>query len=101
MKQLNVYNSGKFCGTLTLKSDKSYTFEYEKNYNGAPISLTMPYRTEPYNFETFPPFFDGLLPEGYQLEGLLRLLKIDRDDYMSQLEAVGSDLVGTVTLKKS
>ncbi len=34
-----------------------------------------------------PPFFDGLLPEGAQLEGLLRLRKIDREKYHELVES--------------
>lgn len=59
---------------------RGYRFEYTPEYTGPPISLTMKVRTEPYLFEGFPPFFDGLLPEGAQLEALLRLHKLDRDD---------------------
>jgi len=58
----------------------------------------MPVRSEPYEFDRFPPFFDGLLPEGAQLEALLRTAKIDRDDPMRQLLTVGGDLVGSVTV---
>jgi len=34
-------------------------------------------------FDRFPPFFDGLLPEGLLLEGLLKLRKINKFDYLS------------------
>ena len=60
----------------------------------------MPLRKLGYEFESFPPFFEGLLPEGYQLEGLLKFGKIDRNDFFSQLMAVGDDLVGNVTVKE-
>jgi serine/threonine-protein kinase HipA len=50
-------------------------------------------------FDTFPPFFEGLLPEGMMLEGLLRRLKIDRNDFFAQLAATGEDLVGAVTFR--
>lgn len=33
------------------------------------------------------------------LEGLLRQTKIDRHDFMSQIIAVGEDLVGNVTVE--
>ena len=58
----------------------------------------MPISEEKYEFLSFPPFFDGLLPEGMMLEGLLRQLKIDKNDYFSQLIAVGNDMVGAVTV---
>ncbi|MCK5210342.1 MAG: HipA N-terminal domain-containing protein, partial [Cyclobacteriaceae bacterium] len=53
-----------------------------------------------YTFTSFPPFFEGLLPEGIQLEGLLKLNKIDRNDLFSQLISVGDDVVGAVTVKE-
>lgn len=77
-----------------------YRFQYVSGYNGNPVSLTMPVRPEPYTFESFPPFFEGLLPEGMQLEGLLRLRKLDRNDLFGQLLAVGSDMVGAVTVRE-
>jgi serine/threonine-protein kinase HipA len=86
------------CGYLTQTKSNEYSFTYLESYRGPPISLTMPVRLEPYTFDRFPPFFDGLLPEGVQLEALLRQNKIDAHDYMDQLEAVGADLVGAVTV---
>lgn len=75
-----------------------YQLRYDHAYQGDPISLTLPVREAPYLFEEFPPFFDGLLPEGMQLEGLLRARKLDKMDYFGQLLAVGADMVGAVTL---
>jgi len=60
----------------------------------------MPTKEKVYKFDMFPPFFDGLLPEGTQLEGLLKLKKIDKYDYFSQLIAVGNDMVGVITVKE-
>ena len=77
---------------------KIYMISYKENYNGPSISLTLPVKSSPYTFERFPSFFDGLLPEGPQLEGLLKRLKIDRNDFFSQLLAVGKDLVGAVNV---
>ncbi len=60
----------------------------------------MPTSGGPFEFDRFPPFFDGLLPEGTQLESLQQSLKIDRDDELTQLLAVGGDLVGSVTVEE-
>jgi serine/threonine-protein kinase HipA len=60
----------------------------------------MPITLSEYAFDRFPPFFEGLLPEGVMLEGLLKQNKIDKLDYFSQLMAVGGDLVGAVTVKE-
>ena len=77
----------------------AYVFHYDPAYSGPPVSLTMPVRAEPYRYSTFPAVFDGLLPEGWQLEGLLRRAKLDRTDQMGQLLVVGGDLVGAVSVE--
>ena len=100
MKKANVYMMGKYAGQLTEEvQGKSYYFVYDKEYNGEPISLTIPLSNKEFRFDAFPPFFDGLLPEGMQLEGLLKQRKIDKNDNFSQLVAVGQDLVGAVTVE--
>lgn len=101
MRQARVKVHGIEAGILTERTDKHFRFEYHEVYKGAPVSLTMPVNTEggaSFEYAAFPPFFDGVLPEGGQLEGLLRVRKIDRYDYFSQLLAVGEDLVGAVTV---
>jgi len=82
------------------ESQTHYIFQYDLDYDGPPISLTMPVRDDKYEFESFPPFFDGLLPEGIQLAGLLKIYKIDKKDYFSQLLVTGLDLVGAVTIEE-
>ena len=85
---------------MLISQDKSYQFTYFPNYSGEPLSLTLPVRSEPYYFAQFPPFLDGLLPEGSALEALLRKAKLDRDDYFGQLVRVGQDLVGAITCRE-
>ena len=75
-----------------------YVFRYESDYTGPPVSLSLPLNQREYRFSGFPPFFEGLLPEGEMLEGLLRQNKIDRSDHFAQLTAVGQDTVGAVTI---
>ncbi len=101
MRKAIVYINNLEAGIFTeIEFGKSYRFQYLDGYSGEPVSLTMPVAQRRYEYNTFPPFFDGLLPEGYQLEGLLRIGKIDSNDLFSQLIAVGTDLVGNVTLKE-
>ena len=100
MKEANVFVGGRFAGKLQEEErGKKYRFIYEKGYNGPSVSLTMPIEQSVYEFDRFPPFFEGLLPEGMMLAGLLKQTKIDRDDLFSQLIAVGGDLVGNVTVE--
>lgn len=84
-----------------LETNTHYRFQYFSGYDGPPVSLTMPVAGRQFSFSGFPPFFEGLLPEGIMLEGMLRRLKIDRRDYFAQLVATGQDLVGAVNCELS
>lgn len=99
MRKANIFFDGELAGYLTEINEKQFVFEYIEAYSGNSISLTMPVSKRRFEFEDFPSFFDGLLPEGVQLDGLLRQNKIDRNDNFSQLLAVGGDLVGAITVK--
>ncbi len=99
MRKAVVFAHGKRAGILMEVSPKEYKFNYDDDYDGQPISLTMPVGQKEFSFSGFPPFFEGLLPEGIMLEGLLRISKIDQKDYFSQLMATGADLVGAVTVE--
>lgn len=99
MRKAKVYVKGIEAGTLTeIIQGKEYLFEYLNGYIGPDVSRTMPISNRVYKFDRFPSFFDGLLPEGIQLDGLLKIKKIDKYDYFSQLMSVGSDMVGAVTV---
>jgi len=101
MRKAKVYVKGREAGSLTeVEPGKGYIFEYLDGYDGPEVSRTMPAKEKLYKFNRFPPFFDGLLPEGIQLDGLLKIRKIDKYDYFSQLIAVGEDMVGAVTVKE-
>jgi serine/threonine-protein kinase HipA len=101
MRKAKVYNFGIPAGELIeIEPRQKYKFVYFDDYNGFPVSLTMPFAKKEFTFEEFPPFFDGLLPEGVQLEALIRQMKIDKNDFFSQLIHVGKDLVGSVTVEE-
>lgn len=99
MRKAIVYVHNNRAGVLTEISSTEYYFEYDDNYKGDSVSLTMPVSQKKYSYNSFPPFFDGLLPEGFMLEGLLNNTSIKPNDYFSQLLAVGGNLVGTITVK--
>tara|TARA_R110000868_G_scaffold160854_4_gene390642 strand:- start:1030 stop:1350 length:321 start_codon:yes stop_codon:yes gene_type:complete len=102
MRKANIfYNNKIFVGILIEeKANSYYVIQYDKLYNGPPLSLTMPIDKKRYEFTEFPPFFEGVLPEGLQLESLLKLEKLNRNDYFSQLMVVGKDLVGAFSVKE-
>ena len=99
MNKAHVYVEGSRAGLLMQHSASEYSFEYAEDYSGLPVSLTMPVEEKEFVYSALPPFFEGLLPEGEMLEGLLRQRKIDRNDLFSQLIAVGADMVGAVTVE--
>ena len=101
MRQARVFVKGVQAGVLEeLNRGTEYVFRYLDDYRGDPVSLTMPVKIKETKFYGFPPFFDGVLPEGIMLKGLLRQKKLDKDDFFGQLIVVGGDLVGAVTVKE-
>lgn len=101
MKKARIYNFNEHAGELIeYERNKSYKFIYDDKYSGPPISLTMPIEKKEYEFHSFPPFFEGLLPEGIQLDALVRQTKTDKNDLLSILIITGKDLVGSVTVEE-
>jgi len=101
MRKADVFMHDIHAGVLEEISPRTaFRFTYDPTYVGPPVSLTAPVRPEPYAYDTLPPFLEGLLPEGFNLEALLRARKIDRRDLFSLLMAVGTDMVGAVTVRK-
>ncbi|HED07382.1 MAG TPA: toxin HipA [Ignavibacteria bacterium] len=102
MRKVKVFNFGEYAGDLIeFKKNKLYKFIYNDEYKGSPVSLTMPKDKGEYEFSQFPPFFEGLLPEGIQLDALVRQTKTDQNDYLSLLIITGKDLVGSVTVEEA
>lgn len=99
MRKAKVLVHGIEAGILEELEEGTYILTYHKDYNHAPISLTMPLNKRFYEFDHFPSFFEGLLPEGIMLDGLLRKCKLDKNDLFGQLIQVGHDLVGAVTVE--
>ena len=101
MRAAQINQHGIPAGTLEELTDGAWRVSYFPDYNGPPLSLTLPTAAQTRDFPTFPPVFEGLLPEGIQLEAILRQQKIDRHDYFALLMVVGTDLVGSLTFKET
>ena len=100
MRNAEVYQQGTLAGILEEVDQNHYRFTYTPGYDGHPISLALPVRGMPYEFDKFPPVFEGLLPEGLPLQAMLRQCKIDKKDLFKQLVTVGEDVVGSLTVKE-
>ena len=100
MRRATVFVAGQRAGLLEEHESSRFVFRYLDDYDGPAVSLTMSVSPLATWFDGLPPFFEGLLPEGEMLEGLLRQRKIDRNDLFGQLLAVGEDVVGAVTVRE-
>lgn len=100
MRKASIRVNSVYAGILEETENGTYRFTYHDDYIGAPVSLTMPLMNKIYEFDAFPPFFEGLLPEGMMLEVLLRKFKLNKNDYFGQLLKVGGDVVGAVTIER-
>jgi serine/threonine-protein kinase HipA len=101
MRKAEVYQQATLAGVLEETDQDHYRFTYAPGYHGWPISLALPVREAPYEFDKFPPVFEGLLPEGLPLDAMLRQYKIDKKDLFKQLVTVGEDVVGSLTIKEA
>jgi serine/threonine-protein kinase HipA len=100
VNRAKVFVDGTYAGNLVeVVKGRVYEFVYCDDYSGSSVSLTLPLTQKIYRFDRFPPFFEGLLPEGPMLEALLKKGKIDETDLFEQLVRVGGDMVGNVTVE--
>jgi serine/threonine-protein kinase HipA len=78
-----------------------YRFTYDLSYleRANAIGVVFPLQVEPYENQTFFPFFKALLPEGWFREVVCQTLKIDpKDDFGLLIKACG-DCIGAVWIK--
>lgn len=99
MRTARISVDGVFAGYLTeIEAGREYLFEYVETYNGPPVSLSMPVAGKQFRYSVFPPFFEGLLPEGHQLEGLLQKHKAAAGDLFGQLLSIGRNTIGAIEI---
>ena len=102
MRKANVFYDNELAGYLT-ESPDGYTFEYDLEFlkKNIPISVSLPPRPEPYHSKELFAFFKGLLPEGWYLNIVSAVQKIDSKDSFGLLMGTASaDTIGAVTVRK-
>jgi len=93
----NLYVNDTRAGELLFDSQKQqYIVEYYPQYTNEPVSFTMPKERAPYCYDFLPPFFEGLLPEGPQLEWALEHCGGEGEPRFQILQQAGRDTVGNV-----
>lgn len=101
-QRLDVFWGEKLVGTYDLMEDGSELFTYDADYlesdDAAPISHSLPLRTDPYGKRQLRPFFAGLLPEETQRQRIASFLGLAESDDFSLLEAIGGECAGALTI---
>lgn len=92
-----VYFKDIFAGIIT-ETEDGFSFQYDENYSGGAISLTMPLKKNPYESKTMIPFFDGVIPEGWLLDIAEKNWKVDQRDRMGLLLLFCKDCIGAVSV---
>lgn len=93
--------NGRVAGVLE-RIGSTVTFHYDATYlqmRMPPLSLSLPLQSEPYEYEGLPPYFSGLVSEGWLKRIQAKEQRIDPNDEFSLLVHNGKDLPGAVTLE--
>lgn len=96
MRKALVQLHGRPAGHLTQEDGDVFAFAYAEDYDGPPVSLTLPVDGGPWRWEHFPDVFEGMLPEGVNRESARRDHNLEEDDLFGLLLAVGGDTAGAV-----
>lgn len=97
MKGLSVFLDGKYVGQVT-KGDGAISFQYDNNYSGIPLSLSMPVIAgKKYNQKYILPWLDGVVPSNYyQREGIALRHGLKKSNPVELLAKIGLDCAGAV-----
>ena len=101
MRQANIFYKDQLAGILT-ENDSGYDFRYLPDYlsseTAKAVSLTLPLQEEAYTSPVLFSFFDGLIPEGWLLDVILRNTDISILDRMSLLLTCCKDCIGAISV---
>lgn len=103
MKSEKVYFNEKLAGVISEEPTGEISFQYDSNYLADlslhPISVSLPKQSAPFKEAGLPPFFDGLIPEGWLLTLAADQYKLNPiRDRFALLLATCQDTIGAVTI---
>lgn len=94
---LKVLLAGRVAGSLTQSETGKLTFEYERDYQGPPLSLSMPVSNRVYGDKRVRPFLYGLLPDDAAVRRSMgREFGVSGNNPFALLEHVGLECPGAV-----
>ncbi len=100
-RKANVYVQDRYAGIIS-ETDDGYSFQYDAGYvknNGPAVSLTLPLQEAAFSSNVLFPFFDGLIPEGWLLDVVVRNWKLNPDDRFGLLISACRDCIGDVSIR--
>ena len=102
-RKAKVYVQDIYAGVLQ-EDEEGYLFSYDTEYllnpNAKPVSITLPLQNEGYRSNVLHPFFDGLIPEGWLLNLVVRNWKVNVSDRFGLLLLTCKDSIGDVYLEE-
>lgn len=100
MRQALVYFHSRLAGRLVEDDERRFTFAYDPRYliDGEPIAFSLPLSADSYRWDELPPFFSGLVSEGWLRRVQAQHQHVDEQDSFGLLLANGRDLVGAVSV---
>ena len=100
-----VFANDQFAGIIAEFKDEDgvefYSFIYDANYiadKGSPIGHHYPLQEAPFEYKTFPPFFQNLVSEGWVKTFQARKANLDKKDDFGLLLANGGDIIGAISV---
>ena len=95
-RHLEAWLLGAHIGTLS-QVDGRLGFVYAPGAT-APVSQSLPIRSQPFDDRATRPFFAGLLPEGGKRKQIAKTLQISTQNDYALLDSLGGECAGAVTL---
>lgn len=100
-KELSVFLHEKYAGNVSTKNGQM-TFRYASEYNGVPLSMSMPVSTETYSQKYIMPWLDGVISSDYdQRIGLSARYELPTYSPIDILTVMGLECAGAVQFTKA
>lgn len=97
LRQVTVYLHQQAVGYLS-QDAQGYHFRYLPDYQGMPISLSLPVAQRSFFSTELFPYFASLAPEGWLKQRFGEIQKIDEQDLFGILLQNGENLIGAIKL---
>ncbi len=102
METLKVFFGQVRVGTLTLNQDRSFSFQYDKNWlilpDGFQLSVSLPMQESAITGTHVRAFFANLLPEAMARNRVARCLGISENNDFMLLKQIGGDCAGAISI---